>query len=451
MPQLNNEACLERARNVKLVVLDVDGVLTDGSLFYSSNGDISQRFNVKDGLGIELLTHSGICVAWLSARDSPSLRRRANDLNVVEVIAGARDKFSALNELSNRAKVPMSAICYVGDDLLDITCLSAVGFAAVVADANESAKSCAHYCTSRRGGHGAVRELAEYILAAQVRLESAQELLLQPAGARLGAGVERGTQYGIIIPARFGATRLPGKPLRVIRGKPLIAHVYENALRAKADFTIVATDDVRIAKVIELIGGDVELTSSDHTSGTDRVAEVVTKRQVDPNKIVVNVQGDEPLLDVRLASTVASAFADRTDVGIATIATPITEAREIFDANVVKVVVDHAGFAQLFSRAPIPWVRGTFPLAPDAAMPSNCRGIPLRHIGIYGYRACSLLKFASLPQCDQERLEALEQLRALYWRMPVHVSVVHESAARGVDTEPDLEFVERLLSQRADG
>jgi 3-deoxy-manno-octulosonate cytidylyltransferase (CMP-KDO synthetase) len=258
----------------------------------------------------------------------------------------------------------------------------------------------------------------------------------------------RNVRFGIIIPARFGATRLPGKPLRIICGKPLIAHVYENALRANADFTIVATDDVRIAEAIEQLGGEVELTSSDHVSGTDRLAEVIARRQFEPSTIVVNLQGDEPLLDPALVSIVAASLVDRPDAGIATIATPITESRELFDPNVVKVVVDHRGYAQYFSRAAIPWLREVYPLASDAEFPADCHGISLRHVGIYGYRVRSLLKIASLPQCDNERFEALEQLRALFWGIPIHVSVVHEAATRSVDTELDLEFVERVLSQR---
>lgn len=258
-------------------------------------------------------------------------------------------------------------------------------------------------------------------------------------------------KFGIMIPSRFGATRLPGKPLRIIRGKPLIAHVYENALRANADFTIVATDDIRVAEVIRQLGGDVELTSTNHVSGTDRLAEAIIKRRIEPNKIVVNLQGDEPLLDPALVSTVVSSLVDRPNAGIATIATPITESRDLFDSNVVKVVLDHGGYAQHFSRAAIPWLRGTFPLAPDAEIPVSCRGIWLRHIGVYGYRAHSLLKMASLPQCDNERLESLEQLRALHWGIPIFVSIVREAVTRGVDTELDLEFVEQVLSERTSG
>jgi 3-deoxy-manno-octulosonate cytidylyltransferase (CMP-KDO synthetase) len=443
MSALNDDDCLDRARKVKLVVLDVDGVLTDGTLCYSPTGEVAHRFNVKDGLGIELLTQSGICVILLSGRDSPSLRLRARELNVVEVIAGVRDKFKALLELSQRHMVPMSAICYIGDDLLDVPCLKAAGFAATVGDAVECAQSCAQYRTLRRGGDGAVRELAEYILTSQSRLRDAQELAL-----KRGIVGGRDEKFGIIIPARLGSTRLPGKPLRIICGKPLIAHVYENALRANAAFTIVATDDSTVAETIQLMGGDVELTSSDHTSGTDRLAEVVKRRQIDPNTIIVNLQGDEPLLNPTLVSTVVFSLVNHPNAGIATIATPIAESRELFDSNVVKVVIDHAGYAQYFSRSAIPWLREAFPLAPDAALPAGCRRSSLRHVGLYGYRALSLLQVASLPQCDYEQLEALEQLRALYWGMRIHVSVVHEANTRGVDTESDLEFVEQVLSRR---
>jgi 3-deoxy-manno-octulosonate cytidylyltransferase (CMP-KDO synthetase) len=448
MAPLSDEDGLARARNVRLVVLDVDGVLTDGSLCYSGVTDVVQRFNVKDGLGIELLAQAGIRVALLSARDSISLRRRARELNIVELIVGMRDKLGALRELSQKLKVPMGAICYVGDDLLDVPCLKAVGFGVVVEDASDCAKSCAHYSTLRRGGQGAVREVTEYILAAQSRLGAAYDQVLQYVNSRPATANGFGGKFGVIIPARFGSTRLPGKPLRLICEKPLISHVYQNALKANADFTIVATDDPRIAQAIHALGGDVELTSTDHASGTDRLAEVIRRRRIDGDTIVVNLQGDEPLLDSTLVPVIATSLVEHPSAGIATIATPIIGPGELLDPNVVKVVVDHQGFAQYFSRAPIPWKRDEFPLAVDVEFSADFRGKSLCHVGIYGYRARTLLKVASLPRCDTERLESLEQLRALYWGIPIHVSIIAGAATRGVDTEADLEFVQEVLARQ---
>ena len=261
-------------------------------------------------------------------------------------------------------------------------------------------------------------------------------------------GTKQRCEFGIIIPARFGSVRLPGKPLQLICGKPLIVHVYENALRANADFTIVATDDSRIAEVVQSIGGDVELTSSRHQSGTDRLAEVVERRHIGNDVIIINIQGDEPLLDPSSILSVASSLVNHPTTGIATLASPITCAREVLDTNVVKVIVDHEGYAQYFSRAAVPWLRDAYPLTPDAEIPAEYRGRILRHLGVYGYRSETLLKIASLPTCLYEKAESLEQLRALYWGIRVHVSVVNCSDVRGVDTEEDLIFVEQIILSR---
>ena len=448
MLQMNESDAVFRARNIRLVVLDVDGVLTDGSIYVSSKGEALQRFNVQDGLGIELLINSGIEVVLLTARESPSLRHRASKLGVNEVIGDAKDKLGALVDLSRRKHVPMEAICYAGDDLLDVPCLQTAGLAVTVSDANDSAKSCSQHITMRQGGQGAVRELAEYILSAQRQLELAQDQMISMVGQHKATVCKLKSKMGIIIPSRFGAVRLSGKPLRLICGKPLIVHVYENALRANADFTIVATDDLRIAEAVEAIGGDVELTSSNHLSGTDRLAEVVEKRQITKDTIIINIQGDEPLLDPALVTVIASALVSHPTTGMTTIASPISTSREIFDANVVKVVIDHQGYAQYFSRAAVPWLRDSFPLAPESTVPAAYKDQILRHVGLYGYRSETLLRIASLPSCHYERAESLEQLRALYWGIRVHVSVVEGSPARGVNTEEDLKFVEQVISDR---
>jgi len=262
-------------------------------------------------------------------------------------------------------------------------------------------------------------------------------------------GRQGSKEFGIIIPARFGASRLPGKPLRTICGRPLIAHVYENALRAGADFTLVATDDPRIAEVVSAMGGDVELTSSTHVSGTERLAEVVQKRGIEGDKIIVNIQGDEPLLSPMLIRVVAASLSERATASLATLASPISLAKDVFDPNVVKVVLDHDGYALYFSRAPIPWSRDTYPMAPDVALTQSNSPEVLRHWGIYAYRAKTLLELLGLPQCPNESVESLEQLRALHWGLRIHVSVVDSGPARGVDTEEDLRFVERVLASRA--
>lgn len=258
-----------------------------------------------------------------------------------------------------------------------------------------------------------------------------------------------GSKIGIIIPSRFGAARLPGKPLRMICGKPLVAHVYENALRAKADFVIVATDDARIAETIQAIGGDVELTSSDHVSGTDRIAEVITRRNISDDTIIVNVQGDEPLLDPAMINLVAADLIDRPAAGMSTLATLISRSREIFDSNVVKVVIDSQNFARYFTRAPVPWHRNEFPLATGTELSSELMSSFLRHVGVYAYRAKTLVNIAAMPSCAYELAESLEQLRALWWGIAIHVSVTKGTQMCGVDTEEDLTIVERILLDRA--
>jgi 3-deoxy-manno-octulosonate cytidylyltransferase (CMP-KDO synthetase) len=449
MQRVKDQSAAERARNVRVVVLDVDGVLTDGSLYVTASGEAFKRFDVKDGLGVELLQQSGIEVILVTARDSLSLRRRAKELGINEVIAGIRDKLSGLEELSTRRGIAMATICFMGDDLLDVPCLRVVGFAVAPNNASDCAKSCSHLVATRESGKGAVRELAEFILRAKSQLESAQDSLLSKVSQQGSRAPASGSKIGIIIPSRFGATRLPGKPLRMICGKPLIVHVYENALLAKADFVIVATDDSRIVETIHSIGGDVELTSSEHVNGTDRLSEVITRRNISPDTIIVNVQGDEPLLDPELITLVAAALMNRPAAGISTLATPISHSREIFDSNVVKVVVDNQNYARYFTRAPVPWHRDEFPLEIGTELASELMSSFLRHVGVYAYRAQTLAQIASMPSCAYELAESLEQLRALWWGVAIHVSVIEGAHSCGVDTEEDLALIERMMLDRA--
>lgn len=245
--------------------------------------------------------------------------------------------------------------------------------------------------------------------------------------------------FGIIIPARYASTRLPGKPLRAIAGKPLIQWVYENALRAGAEFVWVATDDERIEQAVRAFGGEVVMTSSTHQTGTDRLAEVVKKREVPAETIIVNVQGDEPLLPVAAIQDVAQLLAQQEAAGIATLAHPLSTVAELFNPNVVKVVLNERGFASYFSRAPIPWVRDAFAAGKPDELPAGVTF--LRHVGLYAYRARSLEALSALPAAPTEQAESLEQLRALYCGIQICVSVVHEALPPGVDTEEDLEGV----------
>jgi 3-deoxy-manno-octulosonate cytidylyltransferase (CMP-KDO synthetase) len=245
-------------------------------------------------------------------------------------------------------------------------------------------------------------------------------------------------RFRVAIPARYGSTRLKGKPLRLIAGKTMIRRVYDNAVESGAESVVVATDDSRILQEVKGFGGRAVMTAAGHASGTDRIAEVVEKERWPENEIVVNLQGDEPGIGADLIRSVAVALNACPAAGIATLATPIRDAQEIFDPNAVKVVVDRAGMALYFSRAPIPWVRDLFGQTPGR-LADPPAGVPfLRHLGLYCYRVGSLLRLAGHQPAGCERAEALEQLRALWLGIGIHVSVVDSPPARGIDSEEDL-------------
>ncbi len=251
----------------------------------------------------------------------------------------------------------------------------------------------------------------------------------------------------IVIPARLGSTRLPGKPLLDILGKPMIHHVCDRADEARLGEVIVATDAPEIVEVVDGFGGCAVLTATTHASGTDRLAEVAEMRGWEDETIVVNLQGDEPLMDSDLIRLVAENLAAHKAAGMATLATPIVARDDLFCADVVKVVMDREGFALYFSRAPIPWVRGDFDRVDATEMPDGVQ--PLRHLGIYAYRVGVLKQLASLPPAPVEQAESLEQLRALWNGIGIHVGVIAEAPGHGVDTPDDLERVRAEFARRA--
>lgn len=248
--------------------------------------------------------------------------------------------------------------------------------------------------------------------------------------------------FKIIIPARYASSRLPGKPLLDIAGKPMIQHVYNRAKESLASEVIIATDDVRIEQAAKAFGADVCMTHSEHISGTDRLAEVAAHRFFSDSDIIVNVQGDEPCLPASLINQVAEDLALHTDADIATLYAMVTEEQQVFDANTVKVVMDSKGYALYFSRAPIPWMRDHFDK--ESLLPPI---LPhYRHIGLYGYRASFLKHYAELSPCILEQEESLEQLRALYHGKKIHLTAAKVNPGHGVDTEQDLMAVRELLS-----
>lgn len=248
-----------------------------------------------------------------------------------------------------------------------------------------------------------------------------------------------------IIPARYAATRLPGKPLSQIHGKSMIERVHERARQARrVDRVLVATDDERIARAVRDFGGEAMMTSSEHATGTDRLAEVA--RGLDA-EIVINVQGDEPLLDPAGVDEVALALESDPALEMATLSLPLRTVEEMLEPSVVKVVSDERGDALYFSRSPIPHVRQPAPGdARAAARAAVERGLARRHVGLYGYRREALLRFAALPPHPLEQAEGLEQLRALAHGMRIRVVPVDGEAGAAVDTPEDLERVRALLA-----
>jgi 3-deoxy-manno-octulosonate cytidylyltransferase (CMP-KDO synthetase) len=248
------------------------------------------------------------------------------------------------------------------------------------------------------------------------------------------------TRFTVVIPARFGSSRLPAKPLADIAGRPMIAWVYERAALSGAERVIIATDDERIAAACRAFGAAVELTRADHASGTDRIAEVAKRGDWAADAIVVNVQGDEPRLPPELISQVAELLAARPGADIATLVTPVESEAEFRDPNIVKVVADRDGNALYFSRAPIPWPR-------EAAQGV----VPRRHIGLYAYRVAGLEAMTAEPPCPLELEERLEQLRALWLGQRIVVADAVVPPPRGVDTAEDLAAARAALDPAARG
>ena len=247
----------------------------------------------------------------------------------------------------------------------------------------------------------------------------------------------------VLIPARFASTRLPGKPLSDIVGKPMVVRVAERARASGAERVVIATDDERIRAAALEHGIDAVLTRSDHATGTDRLAEAAAQLKLEEGAIVVNVQGDEPLLEPALIREVAQELRAHAEASIATACHLIDDPQEAFNPNVVKVVLDRAGYALYFSRATIPWARDAFASARDK-LPL---GLPLyRHYGIYAYRVGFLRHYPSLAPAPIERFEALEQLRALWYGYRIAVKITTGTPAPGVDTEEDLARVRALYA-----
>jgi len=242
--------------------------------------------------------------------------------------------------------------------------------------------------------------------------------------------------FHIVIPARYQSSRFPGKPLAKICGREMILHVYEKSIQSAASEVVIATDDERIFDLAQGAGANVCMTSADHATGTDRLLEVAVLKKWSDETVVVNVQGDEPLMPVSCIEQVAANLCDNPAAVMATLATQIVNAQDYNDPNVVKVAFDKHGIAMLFSRAAIPHYR-------DSGFENN--GFAFRHLGLYAYRAGYLATYSSLPECEIESAEKLEQLRVLYNGDQIHVAIAQELPGPGVDTPEQLAEVETVL------
>ena len=247
--------------------------------------------------------------------------------------------------------------------------------------------------------------------------------------------------FVVVIPARYASTRLPGKPLADIHGKPMVQHVVEKALQSGADRVIVATDDERVQQALQSTGVEVCMTSPDHQSGTERLAEVCRHYGFAADTIIVNVQGDEQLIPPAIIRQVADNLAAAT-APMATLSVPIRDAEEAFNPNAVKVVTDKDGYALYFSRASIPWDRDRF-----AKGHEQIGDHYQRHIGIYAYRAGFIQRYVDWAPSVLEQVEALEQLRVLWYGEKIHVAQALEAPPVGVDTQADLEKVRAFLAK----
>lgn len=242
----------------------------------------------------------------------------------------------------------------------------------------------------------------------------------------------------VIIPSRYDSVRLPGKPLADIHGKTLIEHVFRCAQESYASRVIVATDDERILSTVNNFGGEAILTSSDHQSGTDRIYEIINTLSLSDNEIIINLQGDEPLMPAALINQIAELLEHDSEIPMATACFEITDEKEFHSANLVKVVFNKNNQALYFSRAPIPW--------PANKQLTKNKTLGFGHIGIYGYRAGFVKKYSQWPVCELEKTEKLEQLRALHNDIKIKVCLSEKLPGPGVDTQEDLELVRKIIS-----
>jgi 3-deoxy-manno-octulosonate cytidylyltransferase (CMP-KDO synthetase) len=247
--------------------------------------------------------------------------------------------------------------------------------------------------------------------------------------------------FRIIIPVRYASERLPGKPLMDLAGKTILERVYQQCLQSGAESVVIATDDDRIKEAATKFGATVCMTSKSHKSGTERLAEATNVLGYEDDEVVVNVQGDEPLIPPVVIHQVATNLSLHENVRVSTLCEKIVDAKSLFNPDNVKVVMNKRGFALYFSRAPIAWERDNFPQTENTQL----QGVHYRHVGIYAYRVGFLQEYLSWDPCPLEKMESLEQLRVLWYGGRIHVDIAKEHVPIGVDTLEDLEVVKKLI------
>jgi 3-deoxy-manno-octulosonate cytidylyltransferase (CMP-KDO synthetase) len=249
--------------------------------------------------------------------------------------------------------------------------------------------------------------------------------------------------FHVVIPARLNSSRLPGKVLLDLAGKPVIQYVYENAIQSGAESVVVATDDAQIAEVAEGFGATVCMTASDHQSGTERISEAVEALELDASDVIIGLQADEPLLPHNLIRLLAEDLIEHDNVKIASLCAPINTTEELFNPNVVKVVLNKRNYAMYFSRSSMPWDRDSFADKSSAKLSAQ----HYKHIGVYGYRACFLQDYLGWSACPLESIEHLEQLRILWNGGRIHMNVCKTTIPPGIDTEEDYVAVSKLMKK----
>ncbi len=394
-------------KNIKLLALDVDGILTDGSLHYTESGEIRKSFNAHDGMGIMKLIERGFPVAMITLDYSKAALYRAKRLGVKDIYINCENKVGALEEVCKKYGIGFEDVAYMGDDLGDVKVMREVGLPITVPRSAEEIKNIAHFVTASHGGHGAVREICNLLMKSQ----------------------DDNWRTVGIIPARYQSQRLPGKALLDLGGLPLIVRAYKQAEKANLDDIFIATDDKRIRETCQAHGCKVIMTSADHVCGTERCAEAIKDLSAD---FIINIQGDEAFIAPELIDAIAQEFRSNPTLEMISARCRLDDPDKISDSNTVKLVCNSDNQALYFSRSPIPFG------SPDAFY---------KHIGIYGYKRSTLEQLAALPPSTLEKAEGLEQLRALENGIDIQM-IDSAKDCPSINTIDDLQKARDMLKNR---